>query len=86
MSIFKKKRRLFGEIAVKKGLVSERDIAGALEIQRDYVERHDLQKKIGAILIEKGVLSPVDVEAILEEQKPQASLMAWFTALFNLSR
>ncbi|RKY41459.1 MAG: hypothetical protein DRP85_06280 [Candidatus Makaraimicrobium thalassicum] len=53
----RKKIRRFGEIAVKRGLASEKDL-----------------------------LFPGDVKTILEEQKNQGSTMAWFSALFNLSR
>ena len=82
----KKERRLFGEIAVKRGFASNKDIAEALRLQRAYREKHNSQKKLGAILFEKGIINSEDLSRILQEQKPRTSLMAWFCALFGLSR
>ncbi len=82
----RKKAKKFGEIAVSKGLASQRDIEEALKLQEEYEEKHKIHKEIGAILTEKGVLTPNDVVTILEEQKGQMSTMAWFSALFGLSR
>ncbi len=81
----RKKGSRFGEIAVKKGLASEKDIEEALKAQREYDQMHKTHKKIGAILTEKGILTPDDVTLILEEQRKDQSLMAWFYAFFNLS-
>ena len=86
-SFFKRKKAgLFGEIAVEKGLASEKDIAEALETQKEYLKAHKIHKQIGVILTEKGVLTPNDVKTILEEQKGQNNTMAWFYELFNLNR
>ncbi|MEA3488807.1 MAG: hypothetical protein U9R44_00490 [Candidatus Omnitrophota bacterium] len=86
-SFFKKKStKKFGEIAVNRGLVSEKDISEALDTQKEYAEKHKAHKEIGAILTEKGVLTPNDVKMILEEQKGPTSFIAWFAALFSLSR
>ncbi|MFH1553153.1 MAG: hypothetical protein ABID83_05930 [Candidatus Omnitrophota bacterium] len=82
----RKKAKRFGEIAVNKGLVSEKEVAEALKIQKEYDEKHAIHKKIGAILTEKRVLTPDDVKTILEEQKGQLGIMAWFYALLRLSR
>ena len=85
--IFKRKKtKLFGEIAVEKGLVSEKDLNDALDIQKEYAEKHKIHKAIGIILTEKSFLTPDDVKTILEEQKDQRSVMAWFCMLFGLSR
>ena len=84
---FKRKRKpQFGELAVKKGFASEKDIQEALHAQKEYLEKHALHKKIGSILAEKGILSEDDMEVILEEQKRQNSLMAWFCVLFSLNK
>jgi len=83
---FLKRKKRFGEIAVKKGMASSNDVEAALRIQREYAEKHKIHKEIGAILTEKGILTPNDVTTILEEQKDQQGTMAWFTALFNLNR
>ena len=84
--IFCSRKQLFGQIAVKKGLASQQDITAALRIQKAYKERQKIHKEIGAILIEKGILTPNNVRDILEEQKKPVSIIAWFTALFNLNR
>lgn len=81
-----KKTKKFGEIAVDKGLVSREDITEALNIQKEYTEKHNEYKEIGAILTEKGLLTPNDVTVILEEQKNKMGRFAWFSALFHLSR
>ena len=84
--LFKTKRKKrFGEIAVSKGLASQKDVDEALKLQKEYSEKHQIQKQIGAILTEKGVLTPDDVKTILEEQKGQTSMMAWFYAFFSMS-
>jgi hypothetical protein len=79
------KRKKFGEIAIEKGLASEKEVGEALQAQKEYLEMHRIHKKIGAILTEKGVLTPDDVKTILEEQNKQASLMAWLVAFFRMS-
>ncbi len=85
--LFKKKdKKQFGEIAINRGLVSEKDFREALETQKEWAEKHQIHKEIGAILAEKGILSQEDIETVLEEQKAQTSLTAWFCALFGLSR
>ena len=81
-----KKKKHFGEIAIGKGLASKKDVDEALKLQKEYAEKHQIQKKIGAILTEKGILTPDDVKTILEEQKVQNSMMAWFYAFFRMSR
>jgi len=81
-----RKTRKFGEIAVNKGLISEKDVQEALKIRKEYQEIHKIHKKIGAILTEKGLIGPDEVKIILEEQKRDVSLMAWFYAFFGLSR
>lgn len=84
---FKSKKKLFGEIAVGKGLATQKDIAEALKIQKEYAAKHTTHKEIGQILTEKGILTPNDVKGILDEQEGQTdSAMAWFAALFGLSR
>jgi transcriptional regulator of NAD metabolism len=85
--IFKRKKtKRFGEIAVEKGLVSEKELNNALDAQKEYAEKHKIHKVIGAILTEKNVLTPADVKTILEEQKGTEGIMAWFYMLFGLSR
>jgi hypothetical protein len=88
LSFFKRKKaKKFGEIAVSRGFVTEKDMRDALLAQAEYLEKHKVQKEIGAILSEKGVLSPHDLKAIIDEQsKGPSGPIAWFTALFGLSR
>lgn len=82
----RKKARMFGEIAVMRGLASLEDIEDALRLQKEYREKNNTYKEIGQILIEKGVLKATDVKDILEEQKKGTGLLAWFSALAGLSR
>jgi hypothetical protein len=84
---FRKRSRKFGEIAIAKGLATEKDVRDALLLQKEYQEKHNTAKELGAILTEKGVLTPNDVKSIIEDQKKEDSgLLAWFIALFGLSR
>lgn len=82
----KKKNKRFGEIAVSKGLASEEDIEKALSAQREYIEKNNMHKTIGAILNDHGILTTEDVKLILDHQKNQTNMTAWFYALFGLSR
>ncbi|MDD5634510.1 MAG: hypothetical protein PHW46_04455 [Candidatus Omnitrophica bacterium] len=81
----KKNGLLFGDIAVNKGLATQKEIDEALVIQKEYEKRNRIHKEIGAILTEKGILTPKDVKKILEEQRSHRGLVAWFTAFFNLT-
>jgi hypothetical protein len=82
----RKKVKKFGEIAVEKGLLSDKQVEEALREQKEYLEKNNIHKKIGAILAEKGALSQEDIETVLQEQDRQMSLMAWFCALFGLNK
>jgi hypothetical protein len=82
----RKNVKKFGQIAVEKGLATEKDIQEALKEQKEWAEKHKIHKEIGAILTEKRILTPGDVKTILEEQKSPISVMAWFAALFGMSR
>ena len=79
-------RKKFGEIAILKGYISKKDVKEALSLQREHIRKDNTHKQIGAILMEKGILTAGDIEKILENQKDQKSIMAWFAALFGLSR
>ncbi|MBU1083536.1 MAG: hypothetical protein ABIG55_04875 [Candidatus Omnitrophota bacterium] len=82
----KKKLQRFGEIAIRKGFVSEADVKEALASQKEYKERRNIHKEIGAIMAEKGFISIKDVNGILDEQNSKRNGTAWFSALFGLSR
>jgi hypothetical protein len=87
LDFLRRKRSVrFGEIAVTKGLVTEKDISDAIALQTEYLEQHKIHKEIGAILAEKGLLTPKDVEMILREQKPDTGFFEWFLGLFNIGR
>lgn len=73
-----KNKKLFGQIAVEKGLATEEDIEKALEIQKVEQEKR-IERKIGAILFEKGVLAMEDINTVLKEQYP----WAWFHSIFE---
>jgi hypothetical protein len=57
--------RLFGQIAMKLGVVTQQQLQDALEVQR-FAQGH---KPLGLILIELKFVTPKDLERILEEQK-----------------
>jgi len=78
--------RLFGALAVDKGLLTDTQLTEALTAQEEYLKEHKVHKKIGAILIEKGYMTQRDVQTVLKEQDPQAGIIAWFAGLFTLSR
>jgi hypothetical protein len=82
----KKEAKKFGEIAIEKGLASHHDINKALEKQKEFLDKQKTHRALGAILIENGVLTSEDVKKILEIQDGGLGPMAWFAALFGLSR
>jgi hypothetical protein len=57
--------RLFGQIAMKLGVVTQQQLQDALEVQR-FAQGH---KPLGLILIELKFVTPQGLERILEEQK-----------------
>lgn len=81
-----KNKRLFGELAVSKGIVSDKVLQEALIYQQKYDKERNIHKRIGEILVEKGALTSEDVKTVLEAQNAKAGLLAWFTGLFHLSR
>ena len=82
----KLRKKKFGEIAVSKGLASQKEIDEALRDQEEYAKKHNIHKKIGIILTKKNILGPDDVKRILEEQKGTKGIMAWFFELFSLNK
>ncbi|MDP2913815.1 MAG: hypothetical protein Q8N91_07435 [Candidatus Omnitrophota bacterium] len=69
MWLFKKKKKRFGEILIKRGLATKEDIEEALKIQREIKEKKQIQKNIGTILHEKGVIDLEDIKNVLDEQR-----------------
>ena len=70
MALFKKKRKkLFGEILIERGLARKEDVEDALKIQKEIRQTKQIQKNIGTILNEKGVIGLEDIENVLAEQK-----------------
>jgi hypothetical protein len=87
LAFFKRKKAVkFGEIAVAKGLASQSDIHKALEAQKEILARQNVHRPLGSILTENGVLTAKDVKRILNIQERPLGSMAWFAALFSLSR
>ena len=68
MNLFCRKKK-FGEILIEKGLATKEQVEEALKVQKELLEKNEIQKKIGAILHEKGVIDFEDVEEVLKEQK-----------------
>lgn len=58
-----RKKKRFGVIAIKKGLLTESEIEEALKIQKNE------KKEIGQILLDSGLISTVQCEEILHIQK-----------------
>jgi hypothetical protein len=75
MGLFKRKKRMFGEIAIAKGLATKEDIEEALTVQRELFAMRKIQRALGAILQDKGVLSMDDVNSVLDEQKRSEGLL-----------
>ncbi len=63
----KEKPGLFGEIAVREGLIDAGALGAALEAQEER-KAFGNPRLIGQILVEKGLLSPQDVQRILVKQ------------------
>lgn len=59
----------FGKIAIKKGMLSEREINLALSVQEVSFKKHKYCRLIGDILVEAGVMNVSQRDMILEEQK-----------------
>ena len=64
----KKKRRLFGNLAVRANVVSEGEVRNALEVQHA-LKDFGIEKKLGEILVDQGRLSSVEVASILNKQQ-----------------
>jgi len=76
MGLFcKKKKKLFGEILIEKGLATPGDIEDALKTQKRIREEKQVQKEIGVILCEKGVIDMEDVNWVLKEQRRSEDFM-----------
>lgn len=88
MSLFRKRKRKFGEILIEKGLATKDDIEDALKIQKEIWETKQAQKKIGTILYEKGVIDLEDIEGVLETQKRLEMLIlkSWIYSIFHSSQ
>ncbi len=59
----------FGKIAVKSGFVSEPQVEGALQQQKEHFVRHKRKSMIGDILIEEGAMSEEQRQSVVETQK-----------------
>lgn len=75
MWLFRKKKKKFGEILIKKGLATKEDIEDALRIQKEIRETKQIQKQIGAILQERGVIETEDIDNVLAEQRQGENLL-----------
>lgn len=76
-------RKRFGELAVTKGLITEKQLEQALREQEEARIRGMVHKKIGAILLDKGYIDEEDIKAILKEQERSSpwSAIAGFLGL-----
>lgn len=83
MSLLRKTNQKFGELAVKKGLISQLQLEAALREQKEFRQKGKVHKKIGAILVKKGILELDDVYNILKEQY-RYPILAWLGTFFSL--
>ncbi len=61
------KRISFGQLAVRKGYASQRQVHEALDIQRSLVEQTGKRKLIGLVMLEMGVLGTTELIDVLKE-------------------
>ena len=80
-----RKRKKFGELAVKKGFITARQLKLALVEQGESDSRSRTHKKIGAILLEKGFIGIDDIGVIVKEQQ-KSTFWTWTGAFFSLKR
>ena len=59
-------RRLFGEVAIEKGLLSEAQIYEALTVQERLRNSGKQVPLLGQVLVELGYLTPEQVQAVIE--------------------
>ncbi len=59
-------RRLFGEVAIEKGLVSEAQIYEALTVQERLRNSGKQVPLLGQVLVELGHLTPEQVQSVIE--------------------
>ena len=88
MGLFKKTRKMFGEILVDGGLAKREDIDDALRIQKELWETKKIQKHIGEILAEKGIIDVEGVQKTLAEQKKMQGFLlnGWVYSIFGQNR
>ena len=60
------KKGLFGEIAIKKGFVTEEQVKMALEVQKEMDAIGEKHKLIGVIMLELGMLTSEQILEILK--------------------
>ena len=71
-----KKKELFGELAVKAGFITRRDLEAALQKQKEIVAKGEQHKLLGLILVEMGLLGNDQFIALLKEAQLDATLHA----------
>lgn len=59
----------FGDIAVKMGFITQKNLDEALAIQRNCVVRNRSPRRIGQILLESGKLTKKQIEIVINEQR-----------------
>jgi hypothetical protein len=60
------KREPFGQVAIRRGYVSEQQVQDALAHQRELRDRNEKHKLIGLILLEMGALGTTELIDILK--------------------
>ncbi len=57
----------FGQVAIRRGYVSERQVTDALERQRELAQGGSAHKLIGMIMLEMGALGTTELIEVLRE-------------------
>ena len=60
-------RSTFGQVTVRKGYATQRQVTEALEIQRQLREQTGKRKLMGMVMLEMGVLGTTELIEVLKE-------------------
>ena len=72
----KKKKELFGEMAIRLGFITPRDLESALRRQKELAARSGKHRLLGLVLVEMGLLGNDQFIALLREAELDTTLHA----------
>lgn len=70
----KTQKELFGQLALRAGFVTERQLQKALQRQKEIVAQGGPHKLIGLLMVEMGYLSTAQLIALLKEAQLDTTL------------